>query len=613
MGCLFGTALLTIGGVYAAKGDQVPRHTTIAGVDVGQQSPQEAADTLAEALADDLAQPIQVRVDDVAGKVTPAEVGISLDAQASVAASTGARWSPTRIWRYFFGGGEHEAVFVADEAQADTAFARLNQSLGEPVVEGTITFRDATPQAVPGKAGTGIDPQPALELLVGGVLAGEVIELPTTRLVPRITAEVLEQTMREFAEPAMAAPVVIRVPGAKAVAPPKLFAPALTMEPRNGQLVPQVNAKKLLRNLEPVLEAIGEEPQDAAFEVVDGKVKIIPATVGANIDPHELADALPAVLPQPKGERVIKLDTTTVKPAFTTKDARKLGIKEEVSTFTTYFPYAHYRNVNLARAAELIDGTILKPGETFSLNQTVGERTAENGFISGWVIQDGIFRQALGGGVSQIATTTFNAMFFAGLEDVEHKPHSVYIDRYPEGREATVAWPSLDLKFKNNTDYGILIKARVGAAPAGGTGSATVTMYSTKTWEITSTKSARYAFTSPSVRYLDAPDCAPATGSSGFQVDVYRHFARASQPDKEVKTEKFHTVYIPSATLRCGTPESHAERNREAKRGNQNQGGPQREGKKSSNSKQNRKGNQTNQGSQSRQGGGNSAGAPEDD
>ncbi len=71
----------------------------------------------------------------------------------------------------------------------------------------------------------------------------------------------------------------------------------------------------------------------------------------------------------------------------------------------------------------------------------MGERTAENGFTIGYVISNGVLVKDYGGGVSQMATTTFNAMFFAGLEDIEHKPHSFYIDRYPEGREATVAWP----------------------------------------------------------------------------------------------------------------------------------------------------------------------------
>ena len=95
------------------------------------------------------------------------------------------------------------------------------------------------------------------------------------------------------------------------------------------------------------------------------------------------------------------------------------------------------------------------------LNGVVGERTRENGFTEGFIISNGVFKEDLGGGVSQMATTTFNAMFFAGLKDLEHKPHSFYIDRYPVGREATVAWPTVDLKFENDTPYGVLIQASV--------------------------------------------------------------------------------------------------------------------------------------------------------
>ena len=174
-----------------------------------------------------------------------------------------------------------------------------------------------------------------------------------------------------------------------------------------------------------------------------------------------------------------------------------------MSSFTTYFPYAEYRNVNIGRAAELVDGTLLKPGETFSLNDTVGERTEENGFTKGYIINDGILVQDLGGGVSQMATTTFNAMFFAGLEDVEHKPHSFYIDRYPIGREATVAWGAVDLRFRNDTPYGVLIDTSFTDSTPTSSGAVTVTMYSTKWWDITTSTGERYNLTQPKTRRID--------------------------------------------------------------------------------------------------------------
>ena len=228
-------------------------------------------------------------------------------------------------------------------------------------------------------------------------------------------------------------------------------------------------------------------------------------------------------------------------------------VKEEVSSFTTYFPYAEYRNINLGRAAELIDGTVLKPGETFSLNDTTGERTAENGFTEGFIISNGVFREDFGGGVSQIATTAFNAAFFAGLEDVEHKPHSFYIDRYPVGREATVAWGAIDLRFRNDTDHGVLIKARVNPSTPGSQGSATVTMYSTKIWDIGTDRSERHNITQPETRYIDDDECVANEGYGGFDIDVYRYFRRPGKSEV-VRKETFSTTYTPSDTVICSPP-----------------------------------------------------------
>ena len=196
---------------------------------------------------------------------------------------------------------------------------------------------------------------------------------------------------------------------------------------------------------------------------------------------------------------------------------------------------------------------MLEPGDVFSLNETVGERTADNGFVPGFIISNGIFKQDYGGGVSQMATTTFNAMFFAGLKDIEHKPHSFYIDRYPVGREATVAWPSVDLRFENDTPYGVLIDAKVTPGSPSSQGVVTVRMFSTKHWDITTEASDRYAYAPPATRTLNTPDCYPNTGYSGFQIDVWRYFRKPGESELDHE-EKFHTSYTPSDTVICKPP-----------------------------------------------------------
>jgi vancomycin resistance protein YoaR len=149
-----------------------------------------------------------------------------------------------------------------------------------------------------------------------------------------------------------------------------------------------------------------------------------------------------------------------------------------------------------------------------------------------------------------MATTAFNAMFFAGLTDVEHKTHSFYIDRYPVGREATVAWGSVDLRFRNDTPYGVLISARVTPSTPSSQGVVTVRMWSTKFWDITASTSARHDFTPEKTRRLSGDECVPNDGYAGFDVDVTRHFRRAGESGLH-HDETFHTTYLPSDTVIC--------------------------------------------------------------
>src|SRR5690606_10537763 len=123
--------------------------------------------------------------------------------------------------------------------------------------------------------------------------------------------------------------------------------------------------------------------------------------------------------------------------------------------------------------------------------KTIKERTAANGYVQGGVIDGGKFTQSYGGGVSQVATTTYNAAFFAGLDIVEHKPHSIYLTRYPEGREATLDWTSIDLKVKNTTDHGVLITAKRTPSAGRSRGELRVSMYGTKVWDVESKTSPR--------------------------------------------------------------------------------------------------------------------------
>ena len=379
-------------------------------------------------------------------------------------------------------------------------------------------------------------------------------ELAMTDLQPDIDDADMQEAQESFVNPAMSGPVTLLFGDSKVQLRPRDYLRALSLEPQDGELVPTLDTEQLSALVDGKTSDAGE-PVDATIEIVNDKPKVIPAKPGVTYDPADVADVFLELVAAPEGEREAEVKATVDQADFTTKDARALKIREEVSSFTTYFPYAEYRNINIGRAAELIDGTILEPGEEFSLNGIVGERTAENGFVPGFIISNGIFKEDYGGGVSQMATTTFNAMFFAGLKDIEHKPHSFYIDRYPVGREATVAWGSVDLRFENDTPYGVLIDANVTPSTPSSQGVVTVRMFSTKHWDITTDESERYAYVGPGTRILDTPDCYPNSGYSGFQIDVWRYFRKPGESQLDHQ-EKFHTTYTPSDTVICRPPGS---------------------------------------------------------
>ena len=200
---------------------------------------------------------------------------------------------------------------------------------------------------------------------------------------------------------------------------------------------------------------------------------------------------------------------------------------------------------NIGQAARTINGTLLLPGQTFSLNKTLGERTVANGYTKGFVVgPGGVFKEDLGGGVSTSATTTWTAAFYAGLQRVHTQAHSIWISRYRAGLEATVAWGSFDMSFRNDTPHAVYITTIMKNT------SITVTMWGTKVYDqIKAVSSDRYNVVAASkTQYDPSATCHAQSGTQGFSIDVYRVFLKDG---KEVKREKITTRYRPSPTVLC--------------------------------------------------------------
>jgi vancomycin resistance protein YoaR len=286
-------------------------------------------------------------------------------------------------------------------------------------------------------------------------LAAEV-QVRVTRIPPRVSDREAEAA-RERAERLVHRPVTVRAGRRAVVLAPGRLRRALTVQARDGAIVPALSPTEVARMLRPVFRVVERAPRPARFRVRGGRVAVVPSRPGRAIDGAATATAIAA-----RPGAVVRLRTRPVRASLTTAEARRLRITRLVSEFRTPYACCQPRVTNIARAAAVLDGTVLMPGEVFSLNRVLGERTVGRGFVPAPQIVAGRLEDAVGGGISQVATTLFNAAFFAGLRLIEHTPHEFWISRYPPGREATVSWGGPELVFQNDWPAGLLIKVRAG-------------------------------------------------------------------------------------------------------------------------------------------------------
>ena len=222
---------------------------------------------------------------------------------------------------------------------------------------------------------------------------------------------------------------------------------------------------------------------------------------------------------------------------------KALGVKEIVSEFSTPLTNEPVRTQNLVRGAQMITGNLIKPGETFSLLEALAPITLENGYFDAGVVENGEHVEAVGGGLSQMATTSFNAGFFAGFDDVEHHAHSYWFPRYPPGREATIYVGAKDMKFTNDTPYGAVMQSFVSG------GQLTVRIWSTKYYTVQENTSDKRNIVPKTTIHDSSADCEPYPGGEdGFSVTISRKVLRDGQV---VKENSFNHSYNPDNPVVC--------------------------------------------------------------
>ena len=554
-------ALAVLAGLYGvdvlvSSGD-VPRSTVVAGVEIGGLSPAAAADKLESELGDRVAADRPVVADDVEGVFSPTRAGVRLDAEGTVAAAEDQPLNPwTRVTTFFSDRDVEPLVAVDDSAVADelgsfdAQLATFAESVDRPPVDATIAIEGTTASVVAPIEGRVLDRAAARDV-ISGALTDEPdpsgpLELPVEVDPVDVEAEEAERVLAETVQPALTAPVAVTggADGATAEVPAEAIAASLTFTPaEGGELQVGMDPAKLQTALGDELAVFGTPARDATFEVSGGAVRVVPSVDGTGIDPAHLVEQLLPVLDDP-APRSVTAEPGPVPAELTTQEAEALGIREEISSFTTNISNPR-SGENIRVVAAEVDGALVLPGETFSLNTFTGPRGTAQGYVPATVISGGELSTAVGGGISQFATTMFNAVFFAGLEDVFHKPHSFYISRYPAGREATVFEGAIDLQWKNDSETGVYVDTLWTPSAL------TVTFYGTKRYEIASISSERRNPREPAViEKVDDGDCIPQSGVPGFDITVTRVFKDLAT-GAEIKREDFRTRYNAEAVINC--------------------------------------------------------------
>ncbi|MDI6712265.1 MAG: VanW family protein [Anaerosomatales bacterium] len=548
----------------AASAGRIHPGVRVDGVSVGGMTVEEAAGAIASGATDVLGREVVLEAGDEQWKITAQEVGGSVDATALAQAAyrigrsgNVARSVKERLFAWF--GAERVALRVrVDDAALDGLLDAIDASVGSPAADASVEVVGIEARLVPAKDGLGVDRVAARDAIARALASDErVVRLDLVPVKAAVQDEGAQDALAA-AKRALSAPLVVRYETSTwSVEPASIakwlaFRRAESTASADSVLECYLASDEVSRTLTPIVGSVGKPAKDASFKVSKGAVTIVPSQDGLALDAEAFSKTALAALTG-DGERVVDLPMRRVEPEITTEDAKQMGIKERIATYTTdYSPSNKPRVNNIHLLADALDGTLVPPGGVFSFNETIGPRTAEKGYQEANAIVNGKLVPQLGGGVCQVGTTIFNTVFFSGLPVVERHNHSLYISHYPKGRDATVSWGGPDFKFRNDTEHWILIATSYTSSTV------TISLYGTDPgYEVSYTTSDFFDLKDYPVREVKDPTLPVGTrvieekGVKGRSVIVTRI---VKKDGAVIRKDTFKSVYRPAEeVVRVGT------------------------------------------------------------
>ncbi|WP_062461548.1 VanW family protein [Demequina soli] len=529
--------------VYASG--RIPAGTTVEGVDIGGMTRDEAVTALKPTVREINTTPITLTAGDKTATIQPTDSGLAAGAGATVDQLLRFSLAPYDVLRAFTGRGETvELVTVVDSDALVKAIDGTRDQLEVDGQDASVQISDTGASATPAVDGQALDAQATADGL-GPAWPVDTYAAVMDAKPATVTTEDADAFVKELNSQTLAADVHLTGPNGDVTVTSEQLVRYSSVEDKDGTLTLVVDGKGLAAELQSNDPGLVSDPSPASFRFdASHQIHVTKSTTGKEIAGGKLGAAVVTAAESPG--RTGELPYKETDADVTSDDLGVDDFKTIVSSFDTPLTPEPIRTQNLVVGARHVTGSVVKPGETFSLIDALSPITEAGGYQPAHIIENGHLINGIGGGLSQMATTTYNAAYFAGLEDVEHRPHTKWFTRYPAGREATIYVGSLDMRFKNNTPYALVLNSYVE------NNSLHVDVWSTKYFTVKTYASDKTNVVQAKMTESDREGCiATPVGNPGFTITNTREvYLKGKQVDKSSYT----WTYVPDDGVTCTAP-----------------------------------------------------------
>ncbi|MEO3860039.1 VanW family protein [Acrocarpospora sp. B8E8] len=517
--------------------------TTILGVDIGGLTPVEAEDRLKARMASHIATAIVIKQGQQRVSLNPEDSGLSLDIPATIRSAPVGFPSPFEVWQGITGLREIEPVIAVDRAKLlNVISTSVASELEKKMVEGGVHFDGIRPIAIEPQAGVAIDMEDIAADVQKAYLSPDLmVEVEPKPVRPTVTRSGVAEAV-SWARRAVSEPLTLVTKDAEIeLSPEDVAAHLVFYADGSGGLDARFDAAAAVRGIPLVPPELA--PRDATFSTSGDRPVLVKAKAGRAVDTDDLSTAVLKEIGVGGSHRVT-VPLTVAQPALGDDEAVKLGIKEQISTRTSEFPCCQPRVSNIQTVARLLDGRVVKPGETFSLNAATGRREGVLGYSGS--VEAVEVRGKRGqdvAGISQFATAMYQAVLYGGLETVEATPHENFVPQYPPGLEVAISYPGPDLRWRNDSPHGVLIRATATDT------SVTVALWSTARDTVEIKQSTRTKIIPRPTTQGPTQNCVPIAGADGFTIKTTRTSTPLTGGDPKI--ESITTTYHPQTAVVC--------------------------------------------------------------